>query len=68
MTTPREKSPRWPNRATWCLTLGVGSVSQLGPMVLEQLKKKQAALKEAPAISATKKTNLPGFEIEDQAG
>jgi UDP-N-acetylmuramate--alanine ligase len=29
------------------LTLGAGSVSQLGPMVLEQLKKKQAALKEA---------------------
>jgi UDP-N-acetylmuramate--alanine ligase len=27
------------------LTLGAGSVSQLGPMVLEQLKKKQAALK-----------------------
>jgi hypothetical protein len=24
------------------LTLGAGSVSQLGPMVLEQLKKKQA--------------------------
>jgi UDP-N-acetylmuramate--alanine ligase len=29
------------------LTLGAGSVSQLGPMVLEQLKKKQASLKEA---------------------
>jgi UDP-N-acetylmuramate--alanine ligase len=27
------------------LTLGAGSVSQLGPMVLEQLKEKQAALK-----------------------
>jgi UDP-N-acetylmuramate--alanine ligase len=26
------------------LTLGAGSVSQLGPMVLEQLKKKQAAI------------------------
>jgi UDP-N-acetylmuramate-alanine ligase len=26
------------------LTLGAGSVSQLGPMVLEQLKKKQAAM------------------------
>jgi UDP-N-acetylmuramate--alanine ligase len=29
------------------LTLGAGSVSQLGAMVLEQLKKKQAAVKEA---------------------
>jgi UDP-N-acetylmuramate--alanine ligase len=29
------------------LTLGAGSVSLLGPMVLEQLKKKQAAMKEA---------------------
>ncbi|HEX4604656.1 MAG TPA: UDP-N-acetylmuramate--L-alanine ligase [Candidatus Angelobacter sp.] len=29
------------------LTLGAGNVSQLGPMVLDQLKKKQAALKEA---------------------
>jgi UDP-N-acetylmuramate--alanine ligase len=29
------------------LTLGAGSVSQLGPMVLEQLKKKQAQMKEA---------------------
>ncbi|HEV7551809.1 MAG TPA: UDP-N-acetylmuramate--L-alanine ligase [Candidatus Angelobacter sp.] len=29
------------------LTLGAGSVSQLGAMVLEQLKKKQASLKEA---------------------
>ena len=29
------------------LTLGAGNVSQLGPMVLEQLKKKQADLKEA---------------------
>ncbi|HEV7522793.1 MAG TPA: cyanophycin synthetase, partial [Candidatus Angelobacter sp.] len=29
------------------LTLGAGSVSQLGPIVLEQLKKKQAAVKEA---------------------
>jgi hypothetical protein len=29
------------------LTLGAGSVSQLGPMVLEQLKKKQAEMKEA---------------------
>jgi UDP-N-acetylmuramate--alanine ligase len=29
------------------LTLGAGSVSQLGQMVLEQLKKKQASLKEA---------------------
>ncbi len=28
------------------LTLGAGSVSQLGAMVLEQLKKKQASLKE----------------------
>jgi UDP-N-acetylmuramate--alanine ligase len=26
------------------LTLGAGSVSQLGPMVLEQLKKKQSAI------------------------
>jgi len=26
------------------LTMGAGSVSQLGPMVLEQLKKKQAAV------------------------
>jgi hypothetical protein len=26
------------------LTLGAGSVSQLGPMVLEQLRKKQAAV------------------------
>jgi UDP-N-acetylmuramate--alanine ligase len=29
------------------LTLGAGSVSQLGPMVLEQLRKKQAQMKEA---------------------
>jgi UDP-N-acetylmuramate--alanine ligase len=29
------------------LTLGAGSVSQLGPLVLEQLKKKQAGMKEA---------------------
>jgi UDP-N-acetylmuramate--alanine ligase len=29
------------------LTLGAGSVSQLGPMVLEQLRKKQAEMKEA---------------------
>ncbi|MGZ4875329.1 MAG: glutamate ligase domain-containing protein, partial [Candidatus Angelobacter sp.] len=29
------------------LTLGAGSVSQLGPMVLEQLKKKQGEMKEA---------------------
>jgi UDP-N-acetylmuramate--alanine ligase len=32
------------------LTLGAGSVSQLGPLVLEQLKKKQADLKEAPGL------------------
>jgi len=32
-------------RGDMVLTLGAGSVSQLGPMVLEQLKKKQAALK-----------------------
>jgi hypothetical protein len=29
------------------LNLGAGSVSQLGPMVLEQLRKKQAQMKEA---------------------
>ena len=33
--------------ADMVLTLGAGSVSQLGPMGLEQLKKKEAALKEA---------------------
>jgi UDP-N-acetylmuramate--alanine ligase len=32
------------------LTLGAGSVSQLGPLVLEQVKKKQADLKEAPGL------------------
>src|SRR5262249_38331092 len=31
------------------LTLGAGNVSQLGPIVLEQLKKKQAALSSQPA-------------------
>jgi UDP-N-acetylmuramate--alanine ligase len=29
------------------LTLGAGNVSQLGPMVLEQLRKKQSEMKEA---------------------
>ena len=42
MTKPREKFARLAEPSDMVLIMGAGSVSQLGPLILEQLKKKQA--------------------------